>query len=118
MIGYYLSGSLSLGGGGGFFFKLIKYGYSALLCIFLIFQSYGEPESTYTGSLTNYDLLKQWTNDKANPLVREITFENGEELTEEGLPFLLLFYKAGDVTSIQRFKTAVMRELIPDRSNY
>jgi endoplasmic reticulum resident protein 44 len=25
-------------------------------------------------------------------MVREITFENGEELTEEGLPFLILFY--------------------------
>jgi hypothetical protein len=27
-----------------------------------------------------------------SPMVREITFENGEELTEEGLPFLILFY--------------------------
>ena len=27
-----------------------------------------------------------------SPLVREITFENGEALTEEGLPFLILFY--------------------------
>ena len=47
--------------------------------------------------------------------MREITFENGEELTEEGLPFLLLFHKPDDVTSIQRFKNAVMRELMHER---
>jgi len=76
----------------------------------------GDGESTYTGSLINVELLKEWANEKANPLVREITFENGEELTEEGLPFLLLFHKPDDVSSIQRFKAAVMRELLPERT--
>jgi hypothetical protein len=28
--------------------------------------------------------LKQWLTDKCIPLVREVTFENVEELTEEG----------------------------------
>jgi len=65
--------------------------------------------------LENAEQLKTWANDKANPLVREITFENGEELTEEGLPFLLLFHKPDDVTSIQRYKDAVVRELMSER---
>lgn len=32
----------------------------------------------YLGSLTNFDLAYAWTQDKCVPLVREITFENGE----------------------------------------
>lgn len=32
----------------------------------------------YLGSLTNFDLVYAWTQDKCVPLVREITFENGE----------------------------------------
>jgi len=75
----------------------------------------GEEEATYTGNLEDAETLKTWANDKANPLVREITFENGEELTEEGLPFLLLFHKPDDVTSIQRFKAAVTKELLQER---
>ena len=65
--------------------------------------------------MDNYELLKQWADDKANPLVREITFGNGEELTEEGLPFLLLFHKPDDISSVQRYKSAVMRELMEER---
>ncbi|XP_065655299.1 endoplasmic reticulum resident protein 44 isoform X2 [Hydra vulgaris] len=75
----------------------------------------GESEAALTVALNNYEQLKQWVNDKANPLVREITFENGEELTEEGLPFLILFHKPDDIISIQRFKNAVARELLSER---
>lgn len=32
----------------------------------------------YLGSMTNFDLAYAWTQDKCVPLVREITFENGE----------------------------------------
>jgi hypothetical protein len=32
---------------------------------------------------------------------REITFENAEELTEEGLPFLILFHNPDDTDSIK-----------------
>jgi hypothetical protein len=38
----------------------------------------------------SYDEFSIWAADKCTPLVREITFENAEELTEEGLPFLIL----------------------------
>jgi endoplasmic reticulum resident protein 44 len=33
-----------------------------------------------------------------SPMVREITFQNGEALTEEGLPFLILFYDPNNLT--------------------
>ena len=79
------------------------------------FQGSGEEEASYTDSLTDLAHMRKWLNDKANPLVREITFDNGEELTEEGLPFLLLFYKPGDSDSIQKFKNAVERELLHER---
>lgn len=32
----------------------------------------------YLGSMTNFDFAYAWTQDKCVPLVREITFENGE----------------------------------------
>ena len=41
------------------------------------------------------------------PLVREITFQNGEELTEEGLPFAILFYNPADMHSVQQFSRIV-----------
>ena len=38
----------------------------------------GVPDMVYLGSLTNFDLTYAWVQDKCVPLVREITFENGE----------------------------------------
>ncbi|KAE9547801.1 hypothetical protein FO519_008988 [Halicephalobus sp. NKZ332] len=68
----------------------------------------------YTGPLQGYEYLRQWMTDKCVPLVREITFENAEEMTEEGLPFLLLFRKEGDSAAEQVFKDAVVSELGDD----
>lgn len=46
----------------------------------IIYKPMGEnaPDMVYMGSLTNFDLSYAWTQDKCVPLVREITFENGE----------------------------------------
>jgi len=85
--------------------------------VFKAKKSRGDVDSQYTGSLTDINVLRPWLNDKANPLIREITFENGEELTEEGLPFLIMFHSPGDVESIKRYKDAVIRELLPQREN-
>lgn len=52
--------------------------------------------------------------DKCIPLVRELTFENAEELTEEGLPFLILFRSMNDPESANIFTEQVLREL-PDQ---
>lgn len=77
----------------------------------VIFKPQGEnsAEMVYLGSLTNKDLLQAWTQDKCVPLVREITFQNGEELTEEGLPFLILFHSKEDTESLEIYTKEVSR---------
>lgn len=75
-----------------------------------------EHELAYTGSLTDLGTLSVWAKENCVPLVREITFENAEELTEEGLPFVILFYDSSDKTWIEVFKRVVEHELRPETS--
>ena len=74
-----------------------------------------EHDETFMGDLRSYDELNIWASEKCVPLVREITFENAEELTEEGLPFLILFHKADDTESIKRYKDVINKELIGEK---
>lgn len=46
---------------------------------------------------------------------REITFENAEELTEEGLPFLILFHAPDDTESIKNYKSIVEAQLLSEK---
>ncbi|VDN56706.1 unnamed protein product [Dracunculus medinensis] len=71
----------------------------------------------YKEKLTNLQYLKDWLGDKCIPLVREITFENAEELTEEGLPFLILFRIVGDMNNEKIFNDAVIRELYDQKNS-
>jgi len=74
-----------------------------------------DDDETFTGNLKSYDELSAWASDKCTPLVREITFENAEELTEEGLPFLILFHDPEDNESIKQYSDVVQRELLEDK---
>lgn len=74
-----------------------------------------DEDETYTGGLTNFDELNIWAQDKCVPLVREITFENAEELTEEGLPFLILFHDPKDTDSVKIFKDIVSSKLLDEK---
>ncbi|XP_045518959.1 endoplasmic reticulum resident protein 44 [Pieris brassicae] len=76
-----------------------------------------DPDETYTGSLLDFDQLHSWVQKKCIPLVREITFENAEELTEEGLPFLILFYHPDHPESIKKYKEVVSLELESEKQN-
>ncbi|XP_043598078.1 endoplasmic reticulum resident protein 44 isoform X2 [Bombus pyrosoma] len=76
-----------------------------------------DEDETYHGSLNNFDELNVWAQEKCVPLVREITFENAEELTEEALPFLILFHAPDDVESVKMYKDVVMRTLIDEKQN-
>ena len=69
-------------------------------------------EAVFLGALNNYDLVFKWAHDKCIPLVREITFENGEELTEEGKPFLILFHTSEDTQSLKYFQNEISRSLV------
>ena len=74
-----------------------------------------DDDEAYTGDLRNYDAFLVWVQEKCNPLVREITFENAEELTEEGLPFLILFHHPDDLESVREYGDLVKRELMGER---
>lgn len=75
-----------------------------------------ENDLEYPGGLHSYHELSTWTTDKCIPLVREITFENAEELTEEGLPFMILFYHPDDKASIEHYRNTVHRDLYSESS--
>ncbi|VIO87029.1 Uncharacterized protein BM_BM2493 [Brugia malayi] len=75
-----------------------------------------EDEQKFTGNFTDYNYVKQWLTDKCIPLVREVTFENVEELTEEGLPFLLFFRNPGDKKGDKKFTELVVRELYDQKN--
>jgi endoplasmic reticulum resident protein 44 len=76
-----------------------------------------EDDESFTGNLDEYDEFSAWTVDKCSPLVREITFENAEELTEEGLPFLILFHHPDDNESIKEYNDLVSKELLVEKQN-
>lgn len=62
--------------------------------------------------------MTTWSKEKCVPLVREITFANAEELTDEGLPFLILFHKADDHESIALFEREVAKQLQDERGKF
>nr|CAD2133270.1 unnamed protein product [Meloidogyne enterolobii] len=70
-----------------------------------------QDEQKFIGNFADYEFVKHWLTDKCIPLVREVTFENVEELTEEGLPFLILFRDPNDREQDKMFTETVAREL-------
>ncbi|CAI2733061.1 unnamed protein product [Schistosoma spindalis] len=63
--------------------------------------------------LKNADLtaIHNWIKNQCNSLVREITFSNAEEITEERLPLMLLFYNPDNKTIVNRFMEFVNSHL-------
>lgn len=68
-------------------------------------------EISYTSIINDFETLSKFIKSNCIPLVREITFENAEELTEEGLPFVILFYDPNDKTWIELYKRVVEHDL-------
>ena len=75
-------------------------------------------DTVYTGQLTDISSLFTWVYEHCIPLVREITFQNGEEMTEEGLPLLILFYHPDDPSVKEVFKQRVEAELKEHRGKW
>ncbi|KAF0303787.1 Endoplasmic reticulum resident protein 44 [Amphibalanus amphitrite] len=65
--------------------------------------------------VTDTTRLTDWARRTCVPLVREITFENAEELTEEGLPFLILFHLPEDTETPKRFLRVVEKDLYSEK---
>ncbi|CAN8000867.1 unnamed protein product, partial [Ixodes pacificus] len=76
---------------------------------------FGDNHETFSNTVATFDELKKWASEKCVPLVREITFENAEELTEEGLPFLIHFHHPDDKDSVDQFTKAVHDQLQNDK---
>ncbi|KAG1669700.1 Endoplasmic reticulum resident protein 44 [Nymphon striatum] len=74
-------------------------------------KNIGESDEAYSADLSNSAVFKNWIEQKCIPFIREITFNNAEELTEEGLMFLILFHKPEDEKSLEEFTKAAEREL-------
>lgn len=75
-----------------------------------------EADEAFAGGVLDYNALYAWANDKCTPVVREITFENAEELTEEGLPFLILFHRPEDTESVKLYEKEVVAQLAHQRN--
>jgi len=72
-------------------------------------------DSSFPGPLSDYSSLLSWATERCSPLVREITFENAEELTEEALPFLILFHHPDDSTSVKEYTEMISRDLTTEK---
>uniref|UniRef100_A0A8R1HL25 Thioredoxin domain-containing protein n=1 Tax=Caenorhabditis japonica TaxID=281687 RepID=A0A8R1HL25_CAEJA len=77
----------------------------------LWFSMDGKKVEEFNGSVTNFKEILVWVRSKSAGMVRELTFENAEEMVEEQIPMLLLFRKKGDVEVERKFVEAVRREL-------
>jgi endoplasmic reticulum resident protein 44 len=77
-----------------------------------------ELDETFKGNIENFEEVLKWVQSLCVPLVREITFENAEELTEEGLPFLILFHGPDDKDSVRRYNQVVHEELIDEKRKF
>lgn len=77
----------------------------------IAFKEEGSPDITYTGPMNDFFSMMNWVQDRCVPLVREITFANGEEMTEEGLPLLILFYHPEEPEIKELFRQRVEAEL-------
>jgi len=74
-------------------------------------------QSEYGSTFQNYDELSTWSIRLCVPVVREINFNNAEEIIEEGLPLVILFHDAKDQASVHWFKLVIHYELIRETSN-
>ncbi len=70
-----------------------------------------KPDVVFTGNIEYTTAVFTWVYEHCIPLVREITFDNGEEMTEEGLPLLILFYHPEETSMKDLFKKRVVKYL-------
>ena len=83
----------------------------------LAFKSYrSSSQSEYDFVYQTYDELSTWSTYLCIPIVREITFDNAEEIIEEGLPLVILFHKSDDEHSLEMFKSIIQKELVNQTS--
>jgi endoplasmic reticulum resident protein 44 len=82
---------------------------------FISYHSSNGKNIPYNGLLNNEESLYIWSNKNCIPLIKEITFENAEELTDEGLPFLILFHHENDQQSILLFEKEIFKQILHEK---
>ncbi|KAH8378277.1 hypothetical protein KR093_010509, partial [Drosophila rubida] len=76
-------------------------------------------DEVFQGNLTNKDEVEAWLIRKCLPLVREVDFNNVEEIIEQRLPLLVLFHLPNDMNSVKDFKSIIEMQLADCRQlNY
>ena len=74
-------------------------------------------QETFEGNLSYFSAFSNWVEDKCTPLVKEITFQNAEEITEEGKPLMILFHDPDDTDSLKQYNDVIEKDLIEERHN-
>ncbi|KNC85828.1 hypothetical protein SARC_02011 [Sphaeroforma arctica JP610] len=72
-------------------------------------------QNNSTDGLLNEEQFLQWATNRCKPLVDEITFENAEGLTEESLPFMILFTQPGDFAIRNEYIAFVEKNLAHEK---
>lgn len=67
--------------------------------------------------LDDTETVKQWIIKSCTPVVRNITFQNAEDITEEGLPLVLLFYNPSHPDVTVRYSKFVADHLLPEKKS-
>ncbi|KAJ1354866.1 hypothetical protein KIN20_011939 [Parelaphostrongylus tenuis] len=81
----------------------------------IYFKAQGKVRSDFAGDLDDYMALKQWMAVECLSLVKEVTFENVDSITEEGRPLLVYFRDPEKNKEDQMFIDVVIRELLEER---
>lgn len=68
-------------------------------------------DEVFTGGIGNQSVLEAWLLKMCVPLVREVDFSNVEEIIEQRLPLLVLFYRPNDMDAVKDFKAIVELQL-------
>lgn len=68
--------------------------------------------SDYSGNMINTNELIPWIENKCARVVRELTFNNAEEIAEEGLPLLVLFHSRYDTKTREEFEGIIETQFL------
>ncbi|CAH2267639.1 endoplasmic reticulum resident protein 44-like [Pararge aegeria] len=74
-----------------------------------------ELDDTYQGSLLNFADICTWVQQRRFPLLREITYDNEDDLRVIQRPLLILIHMPSDTQSAKEYKEAIRKELEPER---
>lgn len=77
----------------------------------------GNSSTEYAGNMTHTNDLITWIENKCARVVRELTFNNAEEIAEEGLPLLVLFHARNDTKTREEFEGIIETQFLEELRN-